>query len=279
MKGTSALNIPAKIIDYAHPPIVEVVFGVQFDESDFPAPSVGTLWSTAWREFEQYVESPRIPANNEIFDESPSIQLTFSSKPPTPRMCFTTSDGHRVIQVQSDRFHYNRKRHRIDDASDPYVGFPQAFDEFKQRYSELASAVADSRHAPLRPNQYELTYVNVMPASDKWSALGDVGALVPDFSWRTGERFLPTPEVLNWSMSFRLPNNQGRLHVAMNSGKHRDTGEPVLQAIMTARGAPNTSDDDARDAWFALAREWIVRGFADLTSDDYQQHVWGRIHP
>ena len=29
--------------------------------------------------------------------------------------------------------------------------------------------------------------------------------------------------------------------------------------------------------WFDLAHEWIVRGFADLTTEKIQQNIWRRL--
>ena len=33
---------------------------------------------------------------------------------------------------------------------------------------------------------------------------------------------------------------------------------------------------EGMEAWFDLAREWIVCGFADLTGDEIQKTIWGR---
>jgi len=40
----------------------------------------------------------------------------------------------------------------------------------------------------------------------------------------------------------------------------------AVQLRLTARGAPDTPDLDGVLAWMDVGREWIVRGFADITS-------------
>jgi hypothetical protein len=39
-----------------------------------------------------------------------------------------------------------------------------------------------------------------------------------------------------------------------------------VQLRLTARGLPDGQDLDGVLAWMDLGREWIVRGFADITS-------------
>jgi hypothetical protein len=46
---------------------------------------------------------------------------------------------------------------------------------------------------------------------------------------------------------------------------------------LTARGKPLSGDIDGAFAFFDLGRRWIVKGFADLTTQIMQEKVWERI--
>jgi hypothetical protein len=107
--------------------------------------------------------------------------------------------------------------------------------------------------------------------------MDDIGNVFPDFCFRVNERrFLPEPEGFSWRTTFVLPNKVGRLHVTIRNGISRDKNIPVLMIELTVRGIGNDKSIEGMWPWFDLAREWIVRGFADLGSDQVQKDVWRR---
>ena len=81
---------------------------------------------------------------------------------------------------------------------------------------------------------------------------------------------------MTWALTFLLPNQQGRLRVSLRHAFHQVDMRPVLLCELTARGMSPTSELSSIKEWFALSREWIVRGFADLTGDRVQKEIWGR---
>lgn len=81
-------------------------------------------------------------------------------------------------------------------------------------------------------------------------------------------------------MSFPLPESTGRLHVTLRQMRRIQDGREVLALDLTARGFPAGPEASGRESmlsWFDVAREWIVRGFADLTTLEAQKDLWGRI--
>jgi hypothetical protein len=52
--------------------------------------------------------------------------------------------------------------------------------------------------------------------------------------------------------------------------------QPLLVAELTVRGIGPDRSVEGMWSWFDLAREWIVRGFADVTGPDVQQNIWRR---
>ena len=95
-----------------------------------------------------------------------------------------------------------------------------------------------------------------------------------DLAWRTKRSFLESPESVAWKASFLLPEKVGRLHVSVRHAIRKSDKTPVLLCDLTARGIPKAVDEESIRKWFLLGREWIVRGFADLASDDIQENLW-----
>jgi hypothetical protein len=127
------------------------------------------------------------------------------------------------------------------------------------------------------PVQYEMTYISHMPIGEGWRGLEQVGRVFPDFAWRQDAgRFLPTPEGVNWQTRFVLPDREGRLHASIRRGVRSPDGREVLILDLTVRGFAGNGDLDSMRQWFDKAREWIVRGFADITGAEMQEEVWGK---
>jgi len=131
--------------------------------------------------------------------------------------------------------------------------------------------------API-PVQYELTYRNHIVAPEDWPGLGGIAKVFPDLAWRTNEnRFLPAPTDMKWDCSFEMPGQQGRLHVSLKHGFRKQDKKRVLVLDLTARGMGSDDTRPAQEEWFAMAHEWVVRGFVDLTSEDAQRSYWGKL--
>jgi hypothetical protein len=67
----------------------------------------------------------------------------------------------------------------------------------------------------------------------------------------------------------------GRLHSVTTPRYRVDTMEPVYVLEMVARGQPLGPGLDGAVALLDLGHEYIVRGFADLTTRRMHE-VWGR---
>jgi hypothetical protein len=92
--------------------------------------------------------------------------------------------------------------------------------------------------------------------------------------WQDGSRFLPKPIAIGWNMRFSLPDKKGQLIAKLSQAIRKEDNIPVLILDLTARGiGPSTDRKGIRD-WFDVAREWIVCGFADLTTEKVQKEVW-----
>lgn len=272
MKSASSGPLP----EYENPPVIEVVCGVLFRPIEgFMAPHLGLLWELYKPDYPRCKEVPPLAPVIELFDKPPTVKLELAELPPLPRIWFEHATGNEIIQVQRDRFHYNWRKVRSEDE---YPRYPQVLHAFEQRLSTFVNFVSDSELALITPIQYELSYINHIPRGDGWNALLDIGNVFPDFAWRARHgRLLSDFEDINWRTKFELPEQQGRLHVAIRYATRQDDNRPVLLFELTARGIGKDQSLKKSREWFDLAREWIVRGFTDLTGEALQKDVWRRI--
>ncbi|MBI4596518.1 MAG: hypothetical protein HY730_09135 [Candidatus Tectomicrobia bacterium] len=122
-----------------------------------------------------------------------------------------------------------------------------------------------------------MTYVNHITQGAGWNEVNEIGGIFPDFTFRLKDkRFLPGPEVINWRTTFTLPDKAGRLHVIIRNGRSRDNNLPIIIMELTVRGMGTDKSIEGMQGWFDMAREWIVHGSTDLTSEQIQKEIWGK---
>jgi hypothetical protein len=97
-----------------------------------------------------------------------------------------------------------------------------------------------------------------------------------DLHWeRDPDRFLPEPVNPAWAATFNMPDDSGTLVVKFGNGRVQGEETKVQIFELAARGPVKDRSEAAMKEWFDLAREWIVRGFTDLTSKEAHD-LWGR---
>ena len=88
---------------------------------------------------------------------------------------------------------------------------------------------------------------------------------------------MPPPENAGWSMQFKMPDGLGRLHTGVQRVLTMPRKNEAIRFALTARGCPAEKEEKHLEKWFKTAREWIVRGFCDLTGR-FADELWGRKH-
>lgn len=252
---------------YDAPPLVEVVFGRQFDPLPLTVAHTGLLWERLDRKaYPDVQEQAPLPPVVEIYDGHAGPEIDIGEVLGFPRLWFTSREHDSLIQLQRDRLLVNWRA-----GMKPYPRYTTLFPKFQAVWATFETFVrAELDRAPsLR--QLELTYVNHIP----WASWPDLGAALratfPDLAWRADSRFLVAPEGGEHRLTFRLPDKSGRLHVRFRDGRRTADGARIFILELTARGfLPDAP------AWFEMAHDWIVRGFADLTSSEMQEKTWQR---
>jgi len=108
-----------------------------------------------------------------------------------------------------------------------------------------------------------------------WSSYAELDKVIGALTPKRNGAFLPDPERMNMQVTYRLPENTGRLHISFVPVIRGRDGAEVLQMTLTARGAPKTSGTDDVFDWLDLGRKWVVKGFADFTTPNMHA-VWGK---
>lgn len=268
---------PPKLPEYENPPVIEVVCGLSFAPLEhFKAIHVGLLWERMRKGFPNVEEQPPLATHIEQLSlpTTPTAAIELMDRPPLPRVWFLDEPGNGIIQVQRDAFLHNWRKLKADDQ---YPRFRTVIASFRRHFETFISFIEENDLGHVAPIQCELTYVNHIPEGAMWSRGKSLGTLFRDFqSQVSADRFLPAYEGVNWRNTYRLPEQAGRLHAAIQIGLVKMSGQPVVAFELKARGIGEKKSVDEIWPWFETAHEWIVRGFTDMTTEGAQKEMWRR---
>ena len=269
------MNTTADLPSFENPPVIEVVCGIQFKALErLLVPHFGELWERFKPDYDGCQEAPPIMPAIEQFVGLEAVEVELPTEPPLPRIWLVHKDENGLIQVQRDRFLHNWKKIRPQDQ---YPRYGYVKDLFEQHLATFEKFLAELNLGSLAVRQYEMTYVNHISQGEGWETLSDLASVFPDFAWRDRpERFLKVPQGRNLRLTFPVPDKSARLHATIRNAVRPDDQRPLVLFELTVRGIGTDTSRQAMWRWFDVAREWIVRGFADLTGDEIQKKVWRR---
>jgi hypothetical protein len=264
-----------KLAFYDEPPVTQVGYGVVFAPLEgLLSPHIGLLWELFQPEYPYCDDFAPIDPDIELFDGQNDIepQLEVSDIPELPRVLFMNQDETRIIQIQRNGFVYNWKKAGINNE---YPRYDSLFAEFQKNLVDFDNFLNEFELGQIQPLQYELTYINEIAQGEAWLTLEDIGKIFPDISWQKNTlRFLTNPQKIAWDAVFELPDKIGRLYTSIKSIKIEE--ESTLFFEITVRGIGNYGSPEVLQDWFAIAHEWIVSAFTDLTDNETQTKIWKR---
>ena len=271
-----ALDMP----DYANPPVVETVLGVQFDRLPLKNAHLGAFWKTLDASlWPTVMDAPLLPSQHERFDATAweravRLQLT---EDPAGRAQIRNADANRMIQLQKNRLHLNW----LGTQGDTYPRYDSVRTEFVTVLNQFAEFVSQEKLGEFRPNQWEVTYVNQIPQGTVWTTPADWGFFRPLGTMPTIEGVIEG-ESFAGEWHFVMPDKRGRLHINWQHGKEAERDRPeaserkVIRLTLTARGSLAEVGDagDRILEGLDLGRATIVRSFRSLMSEDANRY-WG----
>ncbi|MCB7130454.1 MAG: TIGR04255 family protein, partial [Candidatus Brocadiales bacterium] len=183
------------------------------------------------------------------------------------------ADDRTLIQVQGNRFTYNWRKRGTEDA---YPHYDQSVrPAFQHVWQEFAQFVEKHKLGQVSVVQCEVTYINHLEVGKGSVQASSLAKVFPCWSGKTSGEFLPAPENVGFDVTYRIPDERGRLRISLKPAIRNEDGVEILQLTLTARGKPADSDPDSVLGWLDMGRQWVVRGFTDFTSE--QMHtLWQR---
>lgn len=270
--------MPSKPLpEYERPPVVEALLGVEFAPLPaLQAPHFGVYWSQIRSDYPKFETQPALTSAVENFDKPVGRRrvLEINLAEIGERYWLKSQDETRLLQLQNNRLLWNW---RNNETGKPYPRYeltlrPQ-FEIEWDRFTKFLTVEGIGHPALI---QCEVTYVNHIEVGDGWNSVADWRNIFTFFGVTREPEFLPSPETSHIKSQFVIALEQGRLHVDVNRAVRFSDQKELIVFQLTARGKPNTPDIAGALAWFDLGREWVVRGFTDLTSDAMHKR-WGRI--
>jgi len=267
--------------DFSDPPVVEVALSVQFDALDkLRTPQLGLLWQEFRDRFPVTEEHVPLDTVIERFGASRArkgtARIEMLESPPVARCWFLNNAGTELIQAQQDRFVHNWRKAGTEVLYPRYDHLRNTFEAELRRFEKF---VAREQIGKFAPNQCEITYVNHIVGGKGWQDHGDLGKVLTVFQHSFSDDFLTNPEDTDLRLRFLIQDDAGqpvgRLHAALVSGYRNDDDQPLFILTLTARGAPRGDGIDGVLGFLDLGREWVVRGFASLTTTAMHKE-WGR---
>jgi uncharacterized protein (TIGR04255 family) len=217
---------------------------------------------------------PAGPVPDEMTPGIPQIEIQMGS-PPAPRYWFRNESGSKLIQVQRDRLVHNWRRVSGED----YPHYSDLRPLFERALSQLEDFSVTKGAGPLKVNQCEVTYVNPISIKAPLRSVNHLEDLFAPWSGSFSDDFLAQPEGASVAMRFPIPGPDGAtlgyLSVSVNPVIRPEVSEHLFLLQLVARGRPETSDISGVMEFLDKGHEWIVRGFASVTTP--QMHLeWRR---
>lgn len=263
--------------DFVDPPVIEVALSVGFSPlTAYTNAHGGLFWRRVIETFGTAEEHPpfTIPSVRESVEPASQEVKIVDGAPPI-RTWLIAHDGGELLQLQRDVFAHNWRK---AGPTQPYPRYEALRGRFEEHFQAFITFSDEQKLGDVEPQQCDITYVNHVPVGEHVRTAGDLQEVVVPWSWpNTG--FLPKPDHARFSVQFVIRDDAGRfagrLTAEVKPAYRRTDRSGVIVLSMTARGKPIGSGLGGALAFFDLGREWIVRGFAELTTPKMHR-LWGR---
>ena len=248
---------------YGNPPLNEVVLGVTFEPlSDLKAPHTGLFWSLIQDKFPRCEHAPIIGDFAAIAEPLTGL--------PLPRLWFINQVDDLLVQLQKNKFLFNWRK-----KSDAYPRYDNVSKQFFDLLSRFRSFVSDHDLGVIKPHEFEVSYINLIPQGEGWVQLEDISNLIPGLCCVQKTRFLSRMTGVLQQAIFDMPDQLGQVVMKLQSGLRLPDQHPVLTLEITARGyKPNSPSFETMHDWFDRAHVSIVCSFEDVTSETVQREIW-----
>ena len=261
---------------FRSPPVIETALSVQFEPlKGMSNAHLGLFWDRVRETYPKLQDADPIEPQIERFgNDLPRArfpQLRIAASHPAARLRMSSEDGHAMLQFQNGRMVFNWRR--LDGESE-YPRWTQVEQQFQQALRELTAFAEAEELGSIKPNHWEVTYVNHLVKGREWQDPADWQDVLPGVIGTTSAASAGVFETMGCHTHFTLPDDAGRLHIELThgfAGPEEDADE-LLIVQLTARGGIDESRDVS--AGLALGHEAIVRSFAEITGQRVRKEIW-----
>ena len=263
--------------EYERPPVIETVLGVQFKPiTEWNVSHYGLFYQTIRDSFPRFEIQPPLAPQIEFFDLTKPVEQKSPIQivdEPEFRCWYVSEDDHEIIQVQRNYFLYNWRK---GDSETEYPRYEKTIrPAFMRHWKSFLSFLQSEGLSSPDVVQCQIQYVNHLPVGEGWDTVGDWHRVLRPLTTLEKLDFLPTPEIGRLNLSFLMPEKKGRLRFTANLAARKKDSKYIIVLDLIARGKPDSSDTPDIIQWMNLGREWIVRGFTDITTDSMHK-LWLR---
>ena len=154
--------------DFTDPPLNEVVLSIQFASLvGLKSAHIGLFWQRIRSEYPSVTEQATIQPVFETFGiptQVQPIQIETFMTPPLPRYWFERPNAPDLLQIQQDRILHNW-RQQIEN-SRVYPRYETVKASLEKELEVFQKWLAEESIGEIKPNQCEVTYVNIIPTGD-----------------------------------------------------------------------------------------------------------------
>ena len=272
--GKSLLMTKSTLPKYDAPPVVETVLGVEFSGLDnWGVPHFGLFWDRIRDRFPKW--NVKAPLQSQIDNENGVAPTNSVQILPEPEMrCwFVGENDTTLIQIQKDRLLYNWRKVSSDDKYPHYDETVRP--AFENIWTEFIKFVNHEQLGNLNVLQCEVSYINHLEAGSGWESNKDIDKVFANLIKTEQSGFLPTPDVFSFDSAYKMPENLGNLRVSAKPAIRNSDGTDILQLSLTSHVKHSGNDLSSIMEHLDIGREWIVRGFTDLTTPEMHK-IWKR---
>lgn len=252
---------------FRKPPVSEVACGLQYATSiPFELDDIISTrahFADRYPGVEQHPPLPRMTTQAQLA----GVEVVDVSGPLLPRVWFI--GGSDLVQLQSDRLTYNWRKHAD---SDDYLRFADHVrPAMIEAHDRLVAWLHERGYSEPPIDMFEVAYVNPIPLEpgDEYASI--VRSLRPSDGSAT---ILPQPSQIQMQHGFDMPETAGFLRMDIRSVRRIADDAPMILMQLTAQGQVGGTFEDFLSR-VDIAREWIVRGFADMTTEEMHSR-WER---
>ncbi len=266
------MNSPSsELPEFDNPPLQETILSVEFERlPDWKIPHYGAFWAIIRKDYPRVdglTPLPSAPANSAV---PIGMKLSFGEAN-LARACFINESRTMQVQVQNDRFLTTWARHSSEDA---YPRYTIIRPNFQSQWERFLDFIKCEKLITPQPKRCEVTYVNQIDSGNNWELFQKLEGVFSPWSSKMTDGFLPKPNMVNVVAQYSWP--EGEMTIVLQPVIRVLDQTKLVQLILTARlplldGANTQSILEC----FDIGREWIVRGFADITTREMQA-LWKR---